>query len=108
MRNMSPFEFFKEHCGGRAWIFVAAMGLLFALLTLAAFLEGIVEETRDRFPQGAWVIAVAAAVLVVAPIWAAISRKRARRREKLENRPLSHNEWRVARSKLLRDRRDGA
>ncbi|MBE0540586.1 MAG: hypothetical protein IH623_04285 [Verrucomicrobia bacterium] len=85
-------------CGRNAKFFLCVVIAFFGVPVLIA----VVSETRVReylLPALPWAGVVALAWLAVA-----IHRARARRRERLERRPLSCDELRVARSKLMKDR----
>ncbi len=85
-------------CGRNAKFFLCVVIAFFGVPVLIA----VISETGARdyiFPVLAW-------VGVFAAVWVAVAIRRARRRrrERLERRPLSCDELRVARSKLIRDR----
>jgi hypothetical protein len=93
----SLFEHLKD-CGRNATIFVLALGGLLSSLILI----GIINESplHDYIPQ------IVAGLGFVAACWICVAIRRifARRREHPERGPLSCDELRVARSKLLKDR----
>lgn len=85
-------------CGRNVKFFLCVFIAFFGVPVLIA----VVIETRVReylLPALPWAGVVALAWLAVG-----IHRARARRRERLQRRPLSCDELRVARSKLMKDR----
>lgn len=85
-------------CGRNATFFVCLLAAFFGVPVLIA----VLSETGARdyvLPALPW-------IGVFALAWAAraIRRARARRRERLERHPLSRDELRVARSRLMKDR----
>jgi len=99
---MSPFwgSLFEhlKHCGRSASLFLITLAVLFILLCLAAFILST-ELYKVIVPALAVIVVLGVALLVVV-----IRRARARRRERAETSPLSRDELRVARSKLVKDR----
>jgi hypothetical protein len=99
---MSPFwgSLFEQlkRCGRSASLFLVTLAVLFIVLCLAAF---ILSTELYKYLKPALAVI---AVLAFARLGVGIRRARARRRERLENSPLSRDELRVARSKLMKDR----
>jgi hypothetical protein len=99
---MSPFwgSLFEHlmHCGRSATLFLLTLAGLFILLCLAAIL--LSTEIYKYFLPALPVIVL----LAIAWVTVVIRRARARRRERLHWSPLSRDELRVARSKLMKDR----
>src|SRR6185436_11064785 len=83
-------------------LFLASLWAFFGLLILAAIVATIINkfELQAYLPQAIPGIALLAVVWVVL----AFRRGRLRRRERPKYPPLSRDELRVARSKLLKDR----
>lgn len=99
---MSPFwiglfEHLK-HCGRSATLFILTLAGLFILLFLAAILY---EAQLHKYLLPVLPVIV---LLAIARVAVVIRRARARRRERLPSSPLSRDELRVARSKLMKDR----
>lgn len=85
-------------CGRNAKFFLCVVVAFFGVPVLIA----VISETGARdhiLPALPWV-----GVFAVAWVAVVIRQARARRRERLERRPLSCDELRVARSKLMKDR----
>ena len=99
---MGPFwTSFFEHlrdCGRDAALFMMALAGFIAVLGIIAVLES--TWLRDYFLQGALVMLLFALIRFAL----LVRRFRARRRERLRFPPLSRDEQRVARSKLVKDR----
>jgi hypothetical protein len=97
---MSPFwSSLFEHlkgCGRNATLFMFALAgfLVFLLLAAAVLEKGLHRYVAPALP---W-ICLAVAILA----WARMRRERARRRQRLPHSPLSRDELRVARSKLVK------
>jgi nucleoside recognition membrane protein YjiH len=97
-----------EHFKSRsAWLFMPALLVFFAIILLPQFLSALFSEID--FPNFDlekilrvlfWVMPVVV-VLVVAGIAKMIRRSRARRKKRYEISPLSRDEIRKARSKLV-------
>jgi hypothetical protein len=92
----SLFEHLKG-CGRNATLFIATLGGLLVLLCLIAIICST-ELYKALLPGLPVVGLLAAAWMIVA-----IRRARARRRDRLERSPLSRDELRVARSKLVKN-----
>ena len=92
----SLFEHLK-HCGRGGTVFMLTLAGLVVLAALAA----IICATQLY----KYLLAVLPVIAVLAVAWAgvAIRRARARRRDRLQRSPLSRDELRVARSKLVKD-----
>ena len=87
------FEHLRD-CGRSATLFMLTLAVLFALLIATVI---IIENDLHKY------LLPAIPVLILYTVaWAglAIRRVRSRRRQRLENRPLSFDEMRVARLKL--------
>lgn len=105
--DMGPFwkslgEDLKDR-GRNPTVFIIAVVIFFGLIGLFAIIKetGLIQYV---IPTLLWMSVLAAAWAVVV-----IRRARARRRVRLEHPPLSCDELRVARSKLVKDRsRNGA
>lgn len=99
---MNPFwSNFFEHlkdCGRNGTIFIATLGFLLGLLILS----GIIGESR--FHECIVPAMSIAGALSLAWFSVVIRKANLRRRERLERRPLSRDEMRVARSKLMKER----
>ena len=93
----SLFEHLR-HCGRSATLFILTLAALFILLFLAAI---IYASQLHKY-----LLPVLPGIVLLALAWVGrvIRRARARRRERLNRSPLSRDELRVARSKLLKDR----
>lgn len=92
----------RWHCRQNARLFILTLAAFFALPIVLIFVATLVHEAGlDDFVPPA--LAVMGGLLV-AGAWKAMQRARARRRERLERSPLSCDELRVARSKLMKDR----
>jgi hypothetical protein len=93
----SFFEHLKD-CGRDATLFMMALAGFIAVLVILAILES--TWLREYFLQGALVLLL----FVLIRFALLVRRFRARRRERLRFPPLSRDELRVARSKLVKDR----
>jgi len=93
----SLFDHLK-HCGRNATLFIFTLGGLLALTVLAA----IICDTQLH----KYLLPALPGIILLALAWVGlvIRRARARRRQRLERSPLSRDELRVARSKLMNDR----
>jgi hypothetical protein len=91
----SLFDHLKD-CGRNATLFLITLAGLFGLLLLCTFLD----ETRLQ----QFFIPALAVVLVFAFLWLcqAVRRLRQQHWGNLHRGPLSDDEWRVARSKLIK------
>ena len=94
----SLFDHLK-HCGRNATLFILTLAGLLVLTALAA----VICDTHLH----KYLLPVLPGVILLAAAWVgvAIRRARARRRERLHRSPLSRDELRVARSKLMKDRK---
>jgi hypothetical protein len=92
----SLFEHLKD-CGRNATLFILTLGGLLVLLCLVAIICS--TELHKYLLPGLPAIGV----LALAWVGVVIRRARARRRQRLERSPLSRDELRVARSKLMKD-----
>jgi hypothetical protein len=84
-----------------AALFLAALGAFFGLIILGAILyrrAGALDRSEDFTA-----VAVGIGVFIAALVWKVIRRARAQRRNALTFSPLSRDEWRKARSKLVKD-----
>jgi hypothetical protein len=99
---MGPFwtSFFEQlkDCGRDATLFLMALVGFIAVLAIVALLES--TRLREYFLQAALVLLMLALVRLVF----LVRRFRARRRGHVRFPPLSRDELRVARSKLMKDR----
>ena len=86
-------------CGRNATIFLLALAGLFGLLTLVAIINA--NELLPYIVSALPMIGIFGVVRAAT----AIRRARVRRRERLPRPPLSRDELRVARSKLMKDRK---
>jgi hypothetical protein len=93
----SFFEHLKD-CGRDATLFMMALAGFIGVLVLIAILES--TRLREYFLQAAFVLLL----LLLVRLVFLIRRFRARRRQSLRFPPLSRDELRVARSKLMKDR----
>ena len=93
----SLFEHLK-HCGRSATLFLLTLAGLFILLLLVSI---IYAAQLHKYLLPALPVIVVLAVVWVGGV---IRRARARHRERLHYSPLSRDELRVARSKLVKDR----
>lgn len=93
----SFFEHLKD-CGRDATVFMMALAGFIAVLVIVALLES--TRLREYFGQAALVLFLLTLVRLVF----LVRRFRARRREYPRFPPLSRDERRVARSKLVKDR----
>ncbi len=91
----SLFEHLK-HCGRSAMLFILALGGLLVLTSLAAVIC-VTQLHKYLLPVLPGVV-----LLAVAWVGVVIHRARARRRDRLPRSPLSRDELRVARSKLMK------
>ena len=91
----SLFEHLK-HCGRGGTVFMLTLAGLVILAALAVII--CATQLYD------YLLPVMPAIAVLAVAWAgvAIRRARARRRQRVERSPLSRDELRVARSKLVK------
>jgi hypothetical protein len=100
---MSPFWFsFFTHlreCGKKAHLFMITLAILFVLVVIAAVIYG---NNLQGYALGA-----AAPVAIFLLTWGIIAliRARARRLQRVGTGPLSYDELRKARSKLIRTRK---
>jgi hypothetical protein len=88
-----------KHYGRNATIFFFALGGFFILLALAAIIN-----SAELLP---FIVPLLPGIGLFAAAWAwvALRRTRARQRERLPRQPLSRDELRVARSKLLKEKK---
>ena len=97
---MSPFwgSFYEQvRSGGRnATIFLVAFAACFVVLIAA-----VIASSLNLFQYSDQVLAIVA-ILVLLRVAVVISRARNRPRERFRRKPLSSDEARVARSKLLK------
>jgi hypothetical protein len=93
----SLFEHLK-HCGRNATLFLLTLAVLLILLFLAAMIQA--TQLQE------YLLPALAVILVLAVAWVGVGirRARARRSERMPSSPLSRDELRVARSKLVKDR----
>ena len=97
---MSPFwgSFFEQvRSGGRnATIFLVALAACFVVLIAAA-----IANQMNLFQYSGRALAIAI-MLIALRVAVVVSRARSRPRERFKRKPLSSDEARVARSKLLK------
>ena len=93
----SFFEHLKD-CGRDATLFMMALAGFIGVLVIVVILEA--TRLREYFVQAALILFL----LVLVRLGLFVRRFRARRRERLHFPPLSRDERRVARSKLVKDR----
>ncbi len=91
----SLFDHLKD-CGRSGSLFIFTIGGLLVLLGLAGIICGLGLHK--------YLLPALPGILLLTLAWAgvAIRRARARRRQRLDHSPLSRDELRVARSKLVR------
>lgn len=94
------YDHFKDRRYGA--LFLVSLVAFLGVLVLGAVIEEIFRafDLQEYFLQAL----PGVGILAAAWVWRGVRQERARRREQLRHSPLSRDELRVARSKLLKDR----